>query len=289
MLNGNLKLAIQKSGRLTEKSLQLLRTCGLDIENYSDRLLVSSRNFELDLLFLRDDDIPEYVQDGVADIGIVGENVVIEKEADVDTIKKLGYGKCTLMIAIPEDKQMLNLDELNGKRVATSYPKILSNYFRNQKIDAKIIQISGSVEIAPSLGIADCICDIVSTGNTLKLNKLKKFTNVFDSEAILIGNKNIDKNSEKYTVLKNLIARIESALNAKASKYLMMNVPKTALTKIREILPSLKSPTILPLADESMLAVHAVIPSDTFWNIQNDLHEAGASGLLLIPIENMIL
>ncbi|NJD21613.1 MAG: ATP phosphoribosyltransferase [Melioribacter sp.] len=289
MLNGNLKLAIQKSGRLTEKSLQLLRTCGLDIENYSDRLLVSSRNFELDLLFLRDDDIPEYVQDGVADIGIVGENVVIEKEADVDTIKKLGYGKCTLMIAIPEDKQMLNLDELNGKRVATSYPKILSNYFRNQKIDAKIIQISGSVEIAPSLGIADCICDIVSTGNTLKLNKLKKFTNVFDSEAILIGNKNIDKDSEKYTVLKNLIARIESALNAKASKYLMMNVPKTALTKIREILPSLKSPTILPLADESMLAVHAVIPSDTFWNIQNDLHEAGASGLLLIPIENMIL
>lgn len=289
MLNGNLKLAIQKSGRLTEKSLQLLRTCGLDIENYSDRLLVSSRNFELDLLFLRDDDIPEYVQDGVADIGIVGENVVIEKEADVDTIKKLGYGKCTLMIAIPEDKNMLNLDDLNGKRVATSYPKILANYFRNNKIDAKIIQISGSVEIAPSLGIADCICDIVSTGNTLKLNKLKKFTNVFDSEAILIGNKNIDKDSEKYAILKNLIVRIESALNAKASKYLMMNVPKVALPRIREILPSLKSPTILPLADESMLAVHAVIPSDTFWNIQNDLHEAGASGLLLIPIENMIL
>jgi len=289
MLNGNLKLAIQKSGRLTEKSIQLLRTCGLDVENYSDRLLVSSRNFELDLLFLRDDDIPEYVQDGVADIGIVGENVVIEKEADVDTIKRLGYGKCTLMIAIPEDKHMLNLDELNGKRVATSYPKILSNYFRSQKIDAKIIQISGSVEIAPSLGIADCICDIVSTGNTLKLNKLKKFTNVFDSEAILISNKNIDKDSEKYVVLKNLIARIESALNAKASKYLMMNVPKVALPRIREILPSLKSPTILPLADESMLAVHAVIPSDTFWNIQNDLHSAGASGLLLIPIENMIL
>ena len=289
MLNGNLKLAIQKSGRLTEKSLQLLRTCGLDIENYSDRLLVSSRNFELDLLFLRDDDIPEYVQDGVADIGIVGENVVIEKEADVDTIKKLGYGKCTLMIAIPEDKNMLNLDELNGKRVATSYPKILANYFHNNKIDAKIIQISGSVEIAPSLGIADCICDIVSTGNTLKLNKLKKFTNVFDSEAILIGNKNIDRDSEKYAILKNLIIRIESALNAKASKYLMMNVPKVALPKIREILPSLKSPTILPLADESMLAVHAVIPSDTFWDIQNDLHAAGASGLLLIPIENMIL
>ena len=289
MLNGNLKLAIQKNGRLTEKSLQLLRSCGLDIENYSDRLLVSSRNFELDLLFLRDDDIPEYVQDGVADIGIVGENVVIEKEADVNTIKKLGYGKCTLMVAIPEDKNMLNLDELNGKRVATSYPKILANYFRNNKINAKIIQISGSVEIAPSLGIADCICDIVSTGNTLKLNKLKKFTNVFDSEAILIGNKNFDIDSEKYAILKDLITRIESALNAKKSKYLMMNVPKEALPRIREILPSLKSPTILPLADETMLAVHAVIPSDMFWEIQNDLHEAGASGLLLIPIENMIL
>jgi len=289
MLNGNLKLAIQKNGRLTEKSLQLLRTCGLDIENYSDRLLVSSRNFDLDLLFLRDDDIPEYVQDGVADIGIVGENVVIEKEADVDTIQKLGYGKCRLMIAIPEDKNIIDLDELNGIRVATSYPKILANFFRNNKIDAKIIQISGSVEIAPSLGIADSICDIVSTGNTLKLNKLKKFTTVFDSEAILIGNKNFDKDSDKYAILKNLIVRIESALNAKTSKYLMMNVPKDSLQRIREILPSLKSPTILPLADESMLAVHAVIPSDTFWDIQSDLHEAGASGLLLIPIENMIL
>lgn len=289
MSNGNLRLAVQKSGRLTEKSLQLLRTCGLDIENYSDRLMVSTRNFDLDLLFLRDDDIPEYVQDGVADIGIVGENVVIEKEADINTIQKLGYGKCRLMIAIPEDKNMTSLDELNGRRIATSYPKILSDFMRNNKIEAKIIQISGSVEIAPSLGIADCICDIVSTGNTLKLNKLKKFTNVFDSEAILIGNKNINHDSEKYSILKDLITRIESALNARTSKYLMMNIPKNSLKRVREILPSLKSPTILPLADESMLAVHAVIPSDMFWEIQNDLHEAGASGLLLIPIENMIL
>ena len=169
-MNGNLKLAIQKNGRLTEKSLQLLRTCGLDIENYSNRLIVSARNFELDLLFLRDDDIPEYVQDGVADIGIVGEDVVLEKEADVEIIKRLSYGKCRLMLAGPEDRNIPELDQINGKRVATSYPKILSNFFRNNKIDAKIIQISGSVEIAPSLGIADYICDIVSTGNTLKLN-----------------------------------------------------------------------------------------------------------------------
>ncbi len=289
MLNGNLKLAIQKSGRLTEKSIQLLRNCGLDIDNYSNRLIVSSRNFNLDLLFLRDDDIPEYVQDGVADIGIVGENVVIEKEAEVDIIQKLGFGKCKLMIAIPEDATMMNTEELSGTRIATSYPKILKNYLKNQKIDAKVITISGSVEIAPSLGIADSICDIVSTGNTLKLNKLKKFTSVFDSEAVLIGTKILDPGSEKYILLKNLILRIESSLNARTSKYLMMNVPKQSLERIEEILPSLKSPTILPLADESMLSVHAVIPSDTFWDIQNDLINAGASGLLLIPIENMLL
>jgi ATP phosphoribosyltransferase len=289
MANGNLKLAIQKSGRLSEKSLQLLRTCGLDIENYSNRLIVTTRNYELDLLFLRDDDIPEYVQDGVADVGIVGEDVVIEKEADVEMIKKLGFGKCRLMLAGPENEDIKEIQEINGKRVATSYPKILANYFRDNKIQAKIIQISGSVEIAPSLGVADYICDIVSTGNTLKLNKLKKYMTVFDSEAVLIGNKNIEKDSDKYSKLKNLIVRIESALNAKNSKYLMMNVPKDSLERVREVLPSLKSPTILPLADESMLAVHAVIPSDMFWEIQKDLHEAGASGLLLVPIENMIL
>ena len=288
-MNGNLKLAIQKSGRLTEKSLQLLRTCGLDIENYKDRLIVSARNFNLDLLFLRDDDIPEYVQDGVADIGIVGEDVIIEKDADVELIKKLSYGKCRLMLAGPEDGNIPELIQLNGKRIATSYPKILSDFLRNNKIDAKVIQISGSVEIAPSLGIADYICDIVSTGNTLKLNKLKKFTTVFESEAVLIGTKNIERDSEKYTGLKNLISRIESALNAKNSKYLMMNIPKNQLEKIREIIPSLSSPTILPLADESMLAIHAVIPSDKFWEIQQDLINTGASGILLIPIENMIL
>ena len=288
-MNGNLKLAIQKSGRLTDKSLQLLRTCGLDIENYKDRLIVSARNYELDLLFLRDDDIPEYVQDGVADIGIVGEDVVIEKEADVEMIKKLAYGKCRLMLAGPEDGNIPELDQLNGKRIATSYPKILNNFLRNNKIDAKVIQISGSVEIAPSLGVADYICDIVSTGNTLKLNKLKKITTVFDSEAVLIGNKNIEKDSDKFLKLKNLITRIESALNAKNSKYLMMNIPKASLDTIREIIPSLSSPTILPLANDKMLAIHAVIPSDKFWEIQGDLINAGASGILLIPIENMIL
>ncbi|PKL82063.1 MAG: ATP phosphoribosyltransferase [Ignavibacteriae bacterium HGW-Ignavibacteriae-3] len=288
-MNGNLKLAIQKNGRLTEKSLQLLRTCGLDIENYSNRLIVSARNYDLDLLFLRDDDIPEYVQDGVADIGIVGEDIVIEKQADVSIIKKLAYGKCKLMLAGPEDENLFEIEQMNGKRVATSYPKILSNFLKNNRIDAKVIQISGSVEIAPSLGIADYICDIVSTGNTLKLNKLKKFTNVFDSEAVLIGNRNLENDQGKYNKLNKLISRIDSALNAKTSKYLMMNIPKTALDEIREILPSLSSPTVLPLASEKMLAVHAVIPSEMFWEIQEDLTNAGASGILLMPIENMII
>lgn len=289
MLNGNLKLAVQKKGRLTEKSLELLKSCGLDIENYSERLIVTARNFELDILFLRDDDIPEYVQDGVADIGIVGENVVVEKNAGVNIIKKLGYGKCRLMLAVPENDDADSLRDINGKRIATSYPRILDNFLAENNIDAKIIEISGSVEIAPSLGIADLICDIVSTGNTLKLNKLKKFIPVFDSEAVLIGNKNLQSAGDKIEILRNLLLRVESALNARTSKYLMMNIPKESLIRIKQILPALKSPTILPLADESMLAVHAVIPSEKFWTINDELKEAGASGILLIPIENMIL
>ena len=187
MLNGNLKLAVQKKGRLTEKSLLLLRNCGLDIEDYSERLIITTRNFELDLLFLRDDDIPEYVQDGVADIGIVGEDVVKEKRANVDLIRKLGFGRCRLSLAIPENKNINTLGELNGQRIATSFPNLLRDYLEQNKINAKVVEISGSVEIAPSLGVADLICDLVSTGNTLKLNKLKKSFDVFSAEAVLIG------------------------------------------------------------------------------------------------------
>lgn len=289
MFNGNLKLALQKKGRLTEKSLQLLRNCGLDIEDYSERLIISSRNFELDILFLRDDDIPEYVSDGVADVGIVGEDVLYERRADVDIIRKLGYGKCHLSLAIPENKTLTDISELNGKRIATSYPNLLKNFLNQNNIQATIVEISGSVEIAPSLGVADVICDLVSTGNTLKLNKLKKSFDVFASEAVLIKNKNLEKDEKKKNLLNNLLVRIDSALNAKTSKYLMMNAPKDALEKIETIIPSLKSPTVLPLADPTMVAVHAVIPSDRFWEIYQDLKNAGASGILLLPIENMIL
>jgi len=289
MLNGNLKLALQKRGRLTDKSLQLLRNCGLDIEDYSERLIITTRNFELDILFLRDDDIPEYVSDGVADIGIVGEDVLYERNVEVDVIRKLGYGKCNLSLAIPENKTLNSISELNGKRIATSYPNLLKKFLDENNIKATIVEISGSVEIAPSLGVADVICDLVSTGNTLKLNKLKKSLDVFSSEAVLIKNKFIDKDENKSLLLNNLLVRIDSALTAKTSKYLMMNAPKLALEEIEKIIPSLKSPTILPLADPTMVAVHAVIPAEQFWEIYQKLKNAGASGILLLPIENMIL
>ncbi len=285
-MNGNLKLAIQKKGRLTEKSLELLRHCGLEIENYSERLVVSVRNFPLDILFLRDDDIPEYVQDGVADIGIVGENVIYEKQTNTETLEKLGFGKCSLQLAYPENNELKTLSDVNGKIIATTYPKILKDFLIKNKLEAKIIELSGSVEIAPSLGIADLICDIVSTGNTLMMNKLKKSFKVFDSEAVMISSGNSKIKSD---ILNDLLGRIRSVLKARSSKYLMMNIPKNSLDKITGIIPSLKSPTVLHLADEQLLAVHAVIPSDTFWKIVDDLKSAGASGILLLPIENMIL
>jgi len=287
--NGNIKLAVQKNGRLTENTLQLLRNCNLDIEKFNDRLIVSVRNFKLDLLFLRDDDIPEYVQDGVAELGIVGEDVIRETKSEVEIVKKLGFGRCNLRIAIPENVELKNLSDLSQKRIATSYPNILSDYLLHNKIDAKVINISGSVEAAPSLGIADYICDLVSTGNTLKLNKLKASVNVLESESVLIKSKELQKGSEKYKIFLNLLSRIESVLNAKNSKYLMMNVEKEFLEEVLKLIPSLKSPTILSLADENTLAVHAVIPAEKFWEIVDDLKSAGASGILLLPIENIVL
>lgn len=289
MLNGTLKLAVQKKGRLTDKSLQLLRNCGLDIDNYSDRLFVNARNFSLDVLFLRDDDIPEYVQDNVADIGIVGENVVVEKKADVRIEKKLGFGRCSLMIALRDGAELSTPQQLNGIKIATSYPVILKHYLESHNVDSKIITISGSVEIAPSLGVADAICDIVSTGQTLRLHKLKPAFSVFDSEAVLIANNNIKQYPAKFELLQRLLRRIDSVLNARDSRYLMMNIPAEAENEITGIVPALKSPTIVPLADKNALALHAVIPNDTFWEIIDDLKAAGATDILLLSIENMIL
>jgi ATP phosphoribosyltransferase len=287
-MNGNLKLAVQKKGRLTEKSLELMKLCGLEVENYSERLVISIRNFPLDILFLRDDDIPEYVQDGVADIGIVGENVIFEKQAKIQIQEKLGFGKCSLILAHPNDKELKDIKDLNGKTIATSYPKILRNFLENNKLDAKLIELSGSVEIAPSLGIADLICDIVSTGNTLMMNKLKRSFKVFDSEAVLISSDKDFTDPNKKVILNDILKRIRSVLTARSSRYLMMNIPKDSLEKIVKLIPALKSPTVLHLADENLLAVHAVIPSKTYWDIIDDLKAAGASGILLLPIENLI-
>lgn len=288
-MSKRLKLAVQKKGRLSEKSIQLLRSCGLDIENFHDRLIVSARNFSLDLLFLRDDDIPEYVQDNVAHIGIVGENVVLEKDLDVEVVKQLGFGRCSLSLGIPEKSKMKDLNDLNEKTIATSYPNILKNYLRENNVKAKVIELSGSVEIAPSLGVADLICDLVSTGNTLKLNKLKKSLKVLDSQAVLIKSKKMEEDKELKILFDKLVSRIDSSLKAKKSKYIMMNIPKKSLERIVEIIPSLKSPTVLPLSDENLLAVHAVISENKFWEINEDLKAAGASGILSLPIENIIL
>ena len=287
-MNGNLRLALQKKGRLTDKSLELLRLCGMDIETYSERLVVTARNFPLDILFLRDDDIPEYVQDGVADVGIVGEDVIYEKQIPSVVIEKLGFGRCSLMMAYPEHNELKELEDIDGKTIATTYPKILKDFLKSKNLNAKIIELSGSVEIAPSLGVADLICDIVSTGNTLMMNKLKKSFKVFDSEAVLISANPSLKDEKKNEYLTDIRRRIRSVMTARSSKYLMMNIPKDSLERIIDIIPSLKSPTVLHLAEKDMLAVHAVIPSDSFWQIIDDLKAAGASGVLLLPIENLI-
>jgi ATP phosphoribosyltransferase len=286
--NENLKLAIQKKGRLTEKSMELIKSCGVEIDQYSERLVVPAYNFPLEILFLRDDDIPEYVQDGVADIGIVGENVVVSKNAQTEIVEKLGFGKCSLMMAAPENVSIKTVKDIEGKTIATSFPRIVQNYLTENKINAKIIEISGSVEIAPALGVADMICDIVSTGNTLMMNKLKKSINVFESQAVLIRSANKELSQTKNEFLNKLLRRIRSVLTAKNSRYLMMNVPKSSLIEIERVIPSIKSPTILPLADENLVAVHAVIPSDYLWKIVDSLKSLGATGILLSPIENMI-
>jgi ATP phosphoribosyltransferase len=286
--NGNLKLAIQKKGRLTEKSIELLKLCGIEIDNYSERLVAQAYNFPLELLFLRDDDIPEYVQDGVADIGIVGENVVVSKNAQTEIIEKLGFGKCSLMMAAPENITIKTIKDIEGKTIATSFPRVVQNYLNENKINAKIIEISGSVEIAPALGVADMICDIVSTGNTLMMNKLKKSISIFESQAVLIRSANKELNQAKQEYLDKLLRRMRSVLAAKNSRYLMMNIPKSSLEEIEKVIPSIKSPTILPLADENLVAVHAVIPSDYLWKIVDSLKNLGATGILLSRIENMI-
>ena len=280
-----LKIAIQKSGRLNEKSVQLLKNCGLSFENYKSSLISTVSNFPLEILFLRDDDIPEYVQDGIADIGIVGENVIAETGVEVSFLQELGFGKCTLKLAVQNDSQIKNISDLEGKAIATSYPVILKKFLDENRINSEIRTISGSVEISPGLGLSDAIFDIVSTGGTLKSNGLKPFADVMSSQAILIGKKGIE--NEELVI--ELIQRIQSVLRAKETKYVVLNIEKKNLPEIVKLLPGVKSPTVVPLADEGWVAVHTVIDERDFWEKINLLKTAGAQGIVVMPIEKIII
>jgi ATP phosphoribosyltransferase len=282
-----LKIAIQKSGRLSEESLRLLKDCGINVNNGISKLKTEADNFPLEIFFLRDDDIPQYIEDGVADIGIVGENVVLEKNKEVKTIEKLGFGKCRLSLAFPKEKNYRSIKDLNGLRVATSYSTILNKYLKQQKVKAEIHEISGSVEIAPGIGLADAICDLVSTGSTLLSNGLKEVEVILRSEAVLIANKKLNK--EKTELLNKLLFRIKALRSAKSNKYILLNAPNKKLDAICKILPGMKSPTILPLAEKGWSSVHSVVEENQFWEIIENLKLNGAQGILVVPIEKMIV
>ena len=282
-----LKIAIQKSGRLSEKSLELLKDCGIKISTSNRKLRTESPNFPIEVLFLRDDDIPQYVEQGVADIGILGENKEKKKEKDVAQIRQLGFAACKLCLAIPKDELYTDLNYFQDKKIATSYPKILQNYFDENNINVKIEEIGGSVEIAPSIGLANAIFDIVSTGSTLLTNGLKQVETVVESQAVLIANKNLD--TEKQAILDRLLFRIEAVKQSSENKYILLNAPNAKLNEIIALLPGMKSPTILPLAEEGWSSIHTVIKEDTFWDIIEQLKALGAEGILVLEIEKMIL
>jgi ATP phosphoribosyltransferase len=282
-----LKLAIQKNGRLSEQSLALLKECGIKFNNGTSKLKTLSTNFPLELLFLRDDDIPQYVEQGVAHIGILGENEVLEKNKDINTIEKLGFANCRLSLAIPKEETYTNVSYFNKKKIATSYPKILANFLHQNNLSAEIEEISGSVEIATGIGLANAIFDIVSTGSTLISNGLKEVETVINSEAVLVANKDLQKKEEQ--LLTQLLFRINAVRNAKENKYILLNAPKESLETICQIIPGIKSPTILPLANPNWFSLHSVIKEDDFWEVIDRLKQAGAEGILVIPINNMIV
>jgi ATP phosphoribosyltransferase len=282
-----LKIAIQKSGRLYEDSVSLLKECGIDLRNVKDRLKTESDNFPLEVFFLRDDDIPQYVEDGVADIGIVGENVLVEKNKVVEVVEKLGFGKCRLSIAVPRNMDYPGIESLSGKRIATSYPVLLNKYLKEQGVQCDIHEISGSVEIAPGIGLADAVADLVSSGGTLFMNGLKEVETILSSQAVLVQHKGL--NGDKQSILDKLLFRIRAVKKSKRNKYILLNAPNDNLDEIVSILPGMKSPTILPLAESGWSSVHSVVSEDTFWDIIEQLKAAGAQGILVVPIEKMIL
>ncbi len=282
-----LRIAIQKSGRLYEDSVTLLKECGIDLRNVKDRLRTESDNFPLEVFFLRDDDIPQYVEDGVADIGIVGENVLLEKNRDVEIVEKLGFGKCRLSIAVPRSMVYEGVASLSGKKIATSYPYLVAGYLQERGVKADIHEISGSVEIAPGIGLADVVADLVSSGSTLFMNGLKEVETILQSQSVLIRNRNLD--SDRMELLNRLLFRVKAVKKAKRNKYVLLNAPNEKLQEIISLLPGMKSPTVLPLAESGWSSVHSVLSEDEFWDRIEKLKGAGAQGILVIPIEKMVI
>ncbi|MDA0671250.1 MAG: ATP phosphoribosyltransferase [Bacteroidetes bacterium] len=282
----NLRLCIQKGGRLSEKSLALLNQCGVAVAN-GGSLKAEARHYPMEVLFLRDDDIPQAVQDGVADAGILGENVALESGKDVEIVEKLGFGRCRLSLAVRREEPYEDTTWFEGKRIATTYPRIVESYLKEKGVSAAIEKINGSVEIAPSIGLADGICDIVSTGSTLLSNGLKEVETIMRSEAVLVKHKDLEPQKAKY--LENLVFRIQSVLRASDFKYILLNAPNEALEGIMQELPGMNSPTILPLAKEGWSSLHSVIREDDFWERIGRLKDLGAEGILVCPIEKMIL
>jgi ATP phosphoribosyltransferase len=282
-----LKIAIQKSGRLNEDSIKLLKSCGINIKNGIDQLKVDVSNFPIELLYLRNSDIPQYLEDGVVDVAIIGENLLIEKQKEIEIVEKLGFSKCKVSLAVPKEVEDESIRFFEGKKIATSYPNTVQAYFDKNNIKADIHVISGSVEIAPNIGLADGIFDIVSSGSTLFKNGLKETQVILKSEAVLAKSK--DLNQEKEAILARLLFRIQAVLRAKNTKYILMNVPNENIKKVTSILPVLKSPTILPLAKEGWSSLHSVIKEEEFWEVIDELKLAGAEGILVVPIDKMVI
>lgn len=282
-----LRIAIQKSGRLQEGSLELLKESGLSLSNGKDQLKTQARNFPAEILFLRDDDIPQYVEDRVADIGIVGENIFTEKQKQNQLVRRLDFAKCRLSIAVPRTENYTGVSSLQGKNIATSYPNIVNAFLKKHGVTAGIHEISGSVEIAPGIGLADAICDIVSTGSTLLSNGLKEVEVVMQSEAVIISNPGLSRT--KQTILNKLLFRIEAVQKARNNKYILLNCPNDAIEKITSVIPGMKSPTIIPLARQGWSSLHSVVDENDFWQKIDQLKALGAEGILVVPIEKMIV
>lgn len=286
MKEKRLKIAIQRSGRLSAPSIELLKKCNIGFEDGLGKLRSLAENFPLEILSLRDDDIPQYVEDGVADVGIVGENIVAETACDIEMIAKLGFGKCRLSLAVPKNFQYSSTDDLGGRRIATTYPGILKNYLNSRSVNADIHNISGSVEIAPSIGLADAVCDLVGSGSTLFSNGLVEVETVMTSEAVLISNKNLE--TDLQNTLDKLLFRISAVRAAQQNKYILLNAPNDKLDEISRLLPGIKSPTIMPLAEPGWSSLHSVINENDFWEVVEKLRDAGAEGILVLSIDQMV-